>query len=208
MKWFRNDRAVANERGIALLTVFLMLLLLTILGIAAITVTGLENRMAGFFRTTEAAAAAAQSCEGVAANIIQQTITGPGQLPASFLSSAVPAGPVPATNGPTLQSEIKGEVLPSPPAPTANMPSQNNNDTPASQPNLVLQFNGYTVNGDIDQLYRHAKPGMEQANSPEGSIEIIYRITCVATNTATGATSTVTSVYACTLYSSGCSKKS
>jgi Tfp pilus assembly protein PilX len=206
MRCFRNDHAVGNERGIALLTVFLMLLLLTILGIAAITVTGLENRMAGFFRTTEAAAAAAQSCEGVAANIIQQTITGPGQLPASFLSSSVPAGPVPAANGPTLQSEIKGEVLPSPPAPTAGMPSENNNDAPASQPNLVLQLNGFTVNGDIDQLYRHQKQGMDSSQT-EGNIEIIYRITCVAANTATGATSTVTSVYACTLYSSGCSKK-
>ncbi|HJR77290.1 MAG TPA: hypothetical protein VJ805_09960 [Nitrospiraceae bacterium] len=203
MKSFRNDCAVANERGIALLTVFLMLLLLTILGIAAITVTGLENRMAGFFRTTEAAAAAAQSCEGVAANIIQQTLAGPGQLPAAFLS---PAGPVPLANGPTLQSEIKGEVLPSPPAPSANMPSENNADTPASQPNLVLQFNGYTVNGDIDRLYQHPKQGMDQKSDAEGSTEIVYRITCVATNAATGATSAVTSVYACTFHSTGCQK--
>jgi hypothetical protein len=203
MRCSRHNCAVANERGIALLTVFLMLLLLTILGIAAITVTGLENRMAGFFRTTEAAAAAAQSCEGVAANIIQQTVAGPGQLPAAFLS---PAGPVPLANGPTLQSEIKGEVLPSPPAPSANMPSENNSDTPASQPNLVLQFNGYTVNGDIDRLYRHHKQGTDSSSGAEGNTEIIYRITCVATNAATGATSTVTSVYACTFHSTGCQK--
>ena len=207
MRCVRNDDALANERGIALLTVFLMLLLLTILGIAAITVTGLENRMAGFFRTTEAAAAAAHSCEGVAANIIQQTVTGPGQLPASFLSTSVPAGPVPAANGSTLESEIKGYTLPSPPAPTAGQPSENNSDTPASQPNLVLQFNGFTVNGDIDRLYRHPKAGMDGSPDAEGNSEIIYRITCVASNTATGATSTVTSVYACTLYSTGCSKK-
>ena len=87
MRSLNNNDAVANELGIALLTVFLMILLLTVLGIAAITITGLENRMAGFFRTTEAAATAAQSCEGTAANIIQQTIVPPGQLPAGFLSS-------------------------------------------------------------------------------------------------------------------------
>jgi Tfp pilus assembly protein PilX len=35
-----------NQQGIALLTVMLMLLILTILGIASITVTSMENRMA------------------------------------------------------------------------------------------------------------------------------------------------------------------
>jgi hypothetical protein len=196
---------IANQQGIALLTVLLMILLLTILGIAAITVTGLENRMAGFFRTTEAAAAAAQSCEGTAANIIQQTMAGAGQLPPSFLSDFVPAGPVPKDNGPTLQSEIKGSALPSPPAASAGLPSENSSDLPSTAPNLVLQFNGFTVNGDIDRLYIHNKPGMNPKE--EGGQEILYRITCVATNAATGASSTVTSVYGCTWYSTGCSKK-
>jgi Tfp pilus assembly protein PilX len=196
----------ANEQGIALLTVLLMIILLTILGIAAITVTGLENRMAGFFRTTEAAAAAAQSCEGTAANIIQQTIAPPGQLPASFLSSAAPnPGPVPASNGATLQSEITGAVLPSPPAPSSGMPSENYSDAAPSTPNLELQFNQFTVRGDIDRLYIHNKPGMNPKD--EGGQEILYRITCVATNAATGASSTVTSVYGCTFYSTGCYKK-
>jgi Tfp pilus assembly protein PilX len=200
-----DDMPIANQQGIALLTVLLMILLLTVLGIAAITITGLENRMAGFFRTTEAAAAAAQSCEGTAANIIQQTIVPPGQLPASFLSSAVPAGPVPAANGPTLQSEITGATLPSPPAASAGLPSENSTDLAAAAPNLVLGFNGFTVNGDIDRLYIHNKPGMDPTK--EGGQEILYRITCVATNAATGASSTVTSVYGCTLYSTGCYKK-
>jgi hypothetical protein len=69
----------------------------------------------------------------------------------------------------------------------------------------VLGFNGFTVNGDIDRLYIHNKPGMDPTK--EGGQEILYRITCVATNAATGASSTVTSVYGCTLYSTGCYKK-
>jgi Tfp pilus assembly protein PilX len=205
MSKLSNDMSITNERGIALLTVFLMLLLLTILGIAAITVTGMENRMAGIFRTTEAAAAAAQSCEGTAANIIQQTIAPPGQLPAAFLSSSIPPGPVPAANGSTLQSEITGATLPSPPAPSSGLPSENSADVPATAPNLVLGFNGFTVNGDIDRLYIHNKPGMDPTK--EGGQEILYRITCVATNATTGASSTVSSVYGCTLYSTGCYKK-
>ncbi len=207
MGFSRNDIPIANQQGIALLTVLLMILLLTVLGIAAITVTGLENRMAGFFRTTEAAAAAAQSCEGTAANIIQQTIVPPGQLPVSFLDSSIPAGPVPAANGPTLQSEITGATLPSPPAVSAGLPSENNVD--AASPvgaNLVLNnINGFAVYGDIDRLYIHNKPGMDPTK--EGGQEILYRITCVASNAATGASSTVTSVYGCTLYSTGCYKK-
>ena len=201
----KENLSIASQQGVALLTVLLMILLLTVLGIAAITITGLENRMAGFFRTTEAAAAAAESCEGTAANVIQQTIVPPGQLPPSFLDSAVPAGPVPAANGPTLQSEITGATLPSPPAASAGLPSENNVDAGISAPNLVLGVNGFTVNGDIDRLYIHNKPGMDPTK--EGGQEILYRITCVATNAATGASSTVTSVYGCTLYSTGCYKK-
>lgn len=204
MSNFTKRMSGQNQQGIALLTVLLLMLLMTVLGIAAITVTGLENRMAGFFRTAESAAAAAESCEGTAANIIQQTIAPPGQLPGSFLSSAVPAGPV--LDGPTLQSEITGATLPSPPAASAGLPSENYSDTASTvPPNLTLNVNGFTVNGDIDRLFIHNKPGMDPTK--EGGQEILYRITCVASNTATGTSSTVTSVYGCTFYSTGCYKK-
>ena len=36
-----------NEQGIAMLTVLLVMMMMTALGIAALTATGLENRMAG-----------------------------------------------------------------------------------------------------------------------------------------------------------------
>lgn len=71
----QGESRVTGQQGIALLTVMLMLLILSILGIASITVTSMENRMAGFFRTTEAVVAAADSCEGLAANLIQQTLS-------------------------------------------------------------------------------------------------------------------------------------
>src|SRR5256886_14649974 len=97
----------AGEEGLALLTVVLLLMIMTVLGIAAITTTSLENRMAGFTRTGEAAAGSAESCVGTAVNIIQQTIDA-GTLPAAFLDNAVPAGPVPQANGPNLQASISG----------------------------------------------------------------------------------------------------
>ena len=179
-----------NQRGIALLTVMLMLLILTILGIASITVTSMENRMAGFFRTTEAVVAAADSCEGLAANIIQQTLSPPGVLPASFIA---PTGPVPTANATTLYAEIYGYDLPSP-AP-ANTPAVNYADVASTAPNFVMtNLPGFTVNGDIDLLYTHTKSG--QGTGVAGT-EHVYRITCMANNPATGSNSTVTSVYGC-----------
>ncbi len=180
-----------GQQGIALLTVMLMLLILSVLGIASITVTSMENRMAGFFRTTEAVVAAADSCEGLAANIIQQTLSPPGVLPATFVA---PAGPVPAANATILLQEIYGtSPLPSP-APTGTL-AENYADTAASDPNFVMtNVPGFTVNGDIDRLYSHQKQG--QGTGVTGT-ELVYRITCTATNAATGSSSTVTSVYGC-----------
>jgi len=146
--------------------------------------------MAGFFRTTEAVVAAADSCEGLAANIIQQTLTAPGVLPASFVA---PVGPVPAANASTLYSEIYGYDLPSP-AP-ANTPAVNFSDTGNTAPNFVMtNLPGFTVNGDIDLLYSHSKNGQ---GTGVPATEHVYRITCMASNPATGSNSTVTSVYGC-----------
>ena len=183
---------VKNQRGIALLTVMLMLMILTVLGIASITVTSMENRMAGFSRNTEAVVAAADSCEGVATNIIQQTLAPPGVLPATFIA---PAGPVPAANATILWQEIYGSSpLPSP-APPGTF-AENYADSPATAPNFVMtNLPGFTVNGDIDRLYSHVKGG-QQANGGVAN-EFVFRITCMATNPATGSSSTVTSVYGC-----------
>ncbi len=185
-----------NQRGIALLTVMLMLLILTILGIASITVTSMENRMAGFFRSTEAVVAAADSCEGLAVNIIQQTLSPPGVLPASFIA---PTGPVPTANAAILWQEINGSSpLPSP-APPGTL-AENYNDSPATAPNFVMtNVPGFAINGDIDRLYSHNGAGTPTP-------ELVYRITCIATNPATGSSSTVTSVYGC-LFGDTCVKK-
>jgi|SRR5688572_18396451 Tfp pilus assembly protein PilX len=190
---FRMTRLhVRSQRGVALLTVMIIMLIMTILGIAAITVTGLETRMSGFVRTKEVVSTAAESCEGTAVNIIQQTLYY-GLLQPAFLDNAAPAGPVPAANSAIVFSEISGQPLPSPPAP-ANTIAENYNDTATSTPNLQLtNIPGYLVQGDIDRMYKHLKEGQGDLK------EIVYRITCVATNVATGAASTVTSVYKCTV---------
>lgn len=196
-------QAAAHQKGVALLTVMLLMLIMTVIGIAAITVTGLENRMAGFLRTGEAAASAAESCLGTGVNVIQQTID-LGSLPAAFLDNAVPAGPVPQANGPTLSQEIMGQ-------------SDNNADAPTVAPNTVATMNTFTVRGDIDRLYAKGKSGTGQqmfagyegtgAGAAGGGVDILYRVNCVATNAATNASSRITAVYACTYNGDGCQKK-
>ena len=187
-----------DQDGIALVTVLLLLVVMTILGITSITVTGLENRMAGFTRTGEAASTTAEACLDTGIQIIQQTldISAGGQLPAAFRDDAgPPAGPVPAANWATLNAELLGQ-------------DNNNGDTPSTNPNMVMTINTFTVSGDIDRLYVQPKAGASQAfDAPQsGSTEIIYRVDCISTNAATGASARITGVYACTLASDGCQR--
>lgn len=192
-----------NERGIAMLTVMLVMLILTVLGVAAITVTGVENNIAGIQRTTEAGGTAAESCIGTGANIIQQTIDA-GSLPAAFKDSASPKGPVPAGNAATLSGEIIGD-------------SDNNSDSPDTAPNTVQTAGAFIVNGDIDRLYARSMSGGSQVfaaayegygqGAGAGGIEIFYRITCVATLTATGTSSRTSAIYACVTTGESCQKK-
>lgn len=186
-----------------MLTVMLIMLMLTVLGVAAMTVSGVENNIAGIQRTTEAAGVAAESCLGTGANIIQQTIDA-GSLPDAFKSTASPAGPVPAGNAATLGSEIMGQ-------------SDNNTDLPESAPNMQLAAGAFTVKGDIDRLYAKSMSGGSQVfaaayegygqGAGAGGVEIYYRITCVAANTATGTSSKTSAVYVCVTTGESCQKK-
>lgn len=182
----------------------MLLLILTVLGVGAITVTGFENRVAGLVRMTESAATAAESCVGTGVNIIQQTMD-QGQVPAEALQSAIPQGPVPSANKATLEQEIMGQ-------------SDNNADTTSSNPpNLQFSVDSFSVTGDIDRLYAKAKAGSGQQQNAAydgigvgagaGGIDIMYRVDCVATNSATGTTSRVTAIYACAMNGEMCQKR-
>lgn len=182
-----------GQDGVALLTVMMIMLILTLLGISALTTTGLENRMAGFTQTGEAAATASDSCLGVGANLIRQALipVNSAAIPPQFIPN-----PVPVTNAVILHDEIYGKNA-------AGVSTKNSSDTATGVPNLILAVNGFTVNGDIDFLY------IDNTTATGGATSSVYQINCVATNVASGATSSVTAVFACTLVggSTECSKK-
>jgi Tfp pilus assembly protein PilX len=183
----------------------LLMVIMSVIGIAAITITGLENQLAGFGRSGEQAASAAESCIGTAVNIIQQTID-QGSVPNAFLANASPAGPVPIANQNTLTAEIMGQTG-----------FTNYSDTPLAAPNTLMNINNYVVQGDIDRLYAKLKSGSSSASAAGyegtgggaagGGIDIVYQISCVAANAATNVTYQINAVYACTVTGESCQRQ-
>lgn len=207
----RRRPVLSGERGIALLTVMMVMLMMTVLGIAAITVSGLENNFAGLQRTMESSAQAAESCLGTSANVIIQSLLPENgtTIPVSLLDTASPPGPVPTanSNATKLADEIIGNPENSPDLPTDTTPN--------------IRFPGtvgpYTVVGDIDRLYVKMKSGTGQqqfaaydgvgVGAGSNGADVYYKITCVATNSATATESRVSAVYACSLTGDGCQKQ-
>ena len=191
-----------GEEGIALITTLVILFILTVLGVGAVAVTALENRIAGFQRTGESATSAAEACVGTSVNIIQQTLaTSNLTVPAAFVSAAGPVlNSAEVAAVPSLSLEISGSSINDPDVVTG---------VGAAGPDYSLQINGYSVLGDIDFLYLVQKAGSggggaggyegTGSGGSSGGVDRLYRIDCRATLTAVGAESRVVAVYACTL---------
>ena len=204
---------LTDQRGVALLTGMLILMIMAVIGIASITLTGLENRLAGFVRSGEAAAVAAESCLQTSVRTIESVIRY-SEVPAALKDNATPAGPVPNANATTLFNEVSGATG-----------YESYSDTlPASYPNFnigvptpVTTLNNFTVQGDIDRLQSKQSSGgsllMLQgyeglgSGSAAGGIEILYQVSCLATHSATNTRSKITAVYACKPVEDGCLRK-
>jgi Tfp pilus assembly protein PilX len=188
MRMMRQDSGVLHrsEKGIALVTTLVILLIMTVLGMGAVAVTALENRIAGFQRIGESANSAAESCVATSVNIIKQTVAA-GTVPAAFYATA--NDPVPALAAPSLSGELTAQT-------------QNDTDSTSSTgaigPDYRQQINGYDVRGDIDFMYRTINAGEEQS---EPKVSWTFRIDCVASPAApaVGAESRVVAIYLCSL---------
>ena len=204
-----------NQQGIAMLSVMMLMLILTVLGIGAMTITGIENRVAGFASSMEASSAAADACVATGVKVIQQVqdVSNSLSVPTALLNNQIPPGPVPSTNKTQLEAEIGGD-------PTAAADAPIGPPFPpgivAAVPNLVQTVGAYSVVGDIDFLYRKPRAGSRQqfgaaydgasVGGGAGGTDLFYGVDCVATNTATGMSSRITAVYSC-LYNEGCTRK-
>jgi len=177
---------VKGEQGMSLITVMMVLLIMTLMGISILAITGSERQIAGSVSASEASVDAAESCVSTGANVLQQSLQA-HVVPAALLSNAVPPGPVPFANLAVLNGEMINDG--------------GNPDFPVgagSAPNLSMTIGNYQVFGDIDRLYVQCAFGSDCLPGSETMrLDIFYQITCVAQNTATGITSQVGALYAC-----------
>lgn len=200
-----------------MLTVLMLTIILTVIGIAAISTTTMDMRMAGGERMREASVSAGEACLSSAAYIIQRVI-GDSGVPAAMIGAgtnpfiaANQGGLGPAAN--SLVEEIRGDNGPDAARVLAVRDIADPNAVlvapQALVPNAVLFVptfaqQSFIVNMDIDRLYIHCAPGENCATGPEGK-EVIYRITCyprVATPPGQPlgmALGTVSAIYACRL---------
>lgn len=191
-----KDRLCGDERGTSFMTVMLLMLITGSLGVAALTMSGLENSMAGSIRMVEEGTDAAEACVGTAVRAIRLTMDDP-QMTADAAVLIAPLGPVPALNQAVFTQEINGTL-------------RNNSDIPVgagNAPNLIMNVNGYIVNGDIDFLYAKQRTGSNYADQDEPTFDQFYRVDCVAANAATGTMSRVISTFDCLNSGAGCKKR-
>lgn len=195
-----KDWLLGNERGTSFMTVMLLMLIIGALGVAALTMTGMENSMAGAIRMVEEGTDAAEACVGTAVRAIRLTNDDAEMIQEAAVLIA-PQGPVPASNKSVFQQEINGA-----------MAFRNYPDTPVgagNAPNLVMNVNGYVINGDIDFLYSKRRTGSDFADPEKPTYDQYYRVDCVAANAATGTTSRVIVTFDClNTTGEGCIKRS
>src|SRR3989441_8764933 len=138
---------LGREDGIAMLTVLMLTIILTVIGVAAIAPTSLDIKMAGGERLRESTLNAAEACMSSGVQIIQQTLQNGGargrrKAADANPSISLPRGTEPGQN--PLEAEIMGQ---------SNANADSADPTVGSTPNAVLTISTYTVNMDIDRLY-------------------------------------------------------
>src|SRR5438132_5016860 len=197
-----------------MLTVLMLTLILTVIGVAASTSTSLDIKMAGGERVRESTLNAAEACMSSVLQSIHHTRhlhSFPTRRSSDLANPSItlPLGTAPGQN--PLQAEIMGQG-------GANPCSA---DTPVGWTrNAVLIISNYTVNMDIDRLYAKPKSGSSLqfaagyqgtgGGAAGGGIEILYRIDCYANSTAGGmaqAAGHIAGVYSCVSTGESCQRK-
>jgi len=221
-KLLKHYSVLGRQDGIAMLTVLMLTIILTVIGIAAISTTTMDMRMAGGERMREASVSAGEACLSSAAYIIQQVVAN-SAVPAAMIGPATnpviavnQAGLGPAAN--SLVEEVRGDNGPDAARTLAERDVADPNAVlvlpQVFMPNAVLfvptfAAQSFIVNMDIDRLYIHHPPGEDATSGGE----IVYRITCfprVATPPAAPlgmALGTVSAIYACRLKPDTCQPK-
>ena len=203
----KKQAILRQEDGIAMLTILMLTVILTVIGIAAITTTTMDLKLAGGERLREGSINTAEACLSTSVQIIQQTLAN-SAIPASILGL-----PTPVIWQAPLESEIMGV-----PGFEQNADTADWQAVPAASiaPNAQIVVGGFTVNIDIDRLFARPKPGSSLAfaagyegtgaGAAGGGVEVLYRISCYSFG-GLNTFGQVTGVYACVATGESCQRK-
>jgi hypothetical protein len=198
---FNKQAVLGREDGIAMLTILMLTVILTVIGIAAITTTTMDLKLAGGERLREGSINTAEACLSTSVQIIQQTLT----------NSAVPASILGVANPAILQTPLESEIMGLPGFEQLPDTADWQVPMPPRAHNAQIQIGGFTVNIDIDRLFARPKPGGSLAfaagyESTGGGVEILYRISCYSFG-GLNTHGQVTGVYACVATGESCQRK-
>lgn len=161
-----------SEQGMILITVLLLMMIVTLLGVIAINTSTVDIQISGNLRRSSAAFGGAEAGTDLVVPVIERTIAAGTLDPDS-----IPGGSIDTAE---LADEINGGL-------------DNDDDNPTDSPDLVLTSLGsdagtsVEVRVDIDRMYSYSLPGgaMEFASGYEGvgaaaaggGIGVLYRVT-------------------------------
>jgi hypothetical protein len=204
---FNKQAVLRREDGIAMLTILMLTVILTVIGIAAITTTTMDLKLAGGERLREGSINTAEACLSTSVQIIQQTLA----------NSAVPASILGAPNPVIWQAPLESEIM-GVPGFEQHTDTADWQSLPAASiaPNAQVALGGFTVNIDIDRLFARPKPGSSLAfaagyegtgaGAAGGGVEVLYRISCYSFG-GLNTFGQVTGVYACVATGESCQRK-
>lgn len=158
-------KTINNEKGAILITMLLLMVIVTLLGVIAINTSTIDIQITGHSKREALALQGAEAGIDLSIPIIESTLA-MGQLSTSSatVSTTIPSfasgagGSLDAADTVTLGTEITGGT-------------NYYTDTPSSGTDLsITNLNGVGVNVDIDRFYSYALPGgsLEFAAGYEG----------------------------------------
>lgn len=151
-------KTINNENGAILITMLLLMVIVTLLGVIAINTSTIDIQITGHSKRAALALQGAEAGIDLSIPVIESTLA-MGQLSTSsatvsttitfptFPDGSVPTAGLDTTSAPNLGTEITGG---------ANY----HTDSPSSGTDLsITNLNGVGVNVDIDRFYSYALPG-------------------------------------------------
>ena len=180
-----HSQLINNQRGVALIAVLFLLVIMTVIGLAAMSSSTIDQRMSGNVRGMEQRFSAADGGVAMATTIIEKTVA-ERQVPLAYTSLVV-------SNQTTFVNELMGVT-----------PNDSVSDNPSTSPDLRTTLDNKTVGVDVDRLHASIVAGgsLEFASGYEGigagvaggGIEILYQDNALATDMASVQTQ-INSVY-------------